>query len=201
MDWSWIWKAILVLFVGTFLLRLAGRKSISQMTLAQTVIMISIGSLLIQPVSGSNVWVTFGVAALMIFTLLFLEFAQIKFDIFENMITGKAKVVIENGIPHESNLKKLRLTVDQLETRLRQENISKISDVRWATLEPSGQMGVELKETAKYATKGDIQKLLNYIQSVTASSEGSNPAVDNDYNIFDEVPMEEHTDPPPEHMQ
>ena len=46
MDLDWIWKAVLIVLSGTLLLRIAGRKSISQMTLAQTVIMIGIGSLL-----------------------------------------------------------------------------------------------------------------------------------------------------------
>lgn len=39
---------------------------------------------------------------------------------------------------NEKNLRKLRLTVDKLEERLRQIGISSISDVEFATLETSG---------------------------------------------------------------
>jgi uncharacterized membrane protein YcaP (DUF421 family) len=46
-----IWKTILIFIVGTALLRLGGRKSISQMTVPQVVVMIGLGTLLIQPVS------------------------------------------------------------------------------------------------------------------------------------------------------
>ncbi|SER21889.1 hypothetical protein [Piscibacillus halophilus] len=59
MSLDLLWKAVLIVLVGTMLLRIAGRKTISQMTLAETVIMIAIGSLLIQPVSGNNLGVTF----------------------------------------------------------------------------------------------------------------------------------------------
>lgn len=59
MDWDWIWKSVLLVVGGTILLRIAGRKSIAQMTLAQTVIMVGIGSLLIQPVAGFNISLTF----------------------------------------------------------------------------------------------------------------------------------------------
>src|SRR5699024_1130542 len=90
MEFDWIWKAILIIIVGTFLLRIAGRKSISQMTLAQTVLMIGIGSLLIQPVSGENIWVTFGVGAILVITLFVMEYTQLKFDGIEKIITGKA---------------------------------------------------------------------------------------------------------------
>ncbi len=59
MSYAWIWKAVVITLVGTMLLRLAGRRSISQMTAVQTLIMISIGTLLIQPISGSNLGVPF----------------------------------------------------------------------------------------------------------------------------------------------
>src|SRR5690606_11833364 len=57
----------------------------------------------------------------------------------------------------------LRLTVDQLEMRLRQANILQMQDIKIATIEPSGQVGYQLTEEAQYATKADIQAILNYI--------------------------------------
>ncbi|WP_090235441.1 DUF421 domain-containing protein [Lentibacillus halodurans] len=166
MAFDWIWKAILIVIAGTFLLRLAGRKSISQMTLPQTVIMIGIGSLLIQPVSGSNIWVTLAVGAILITTLFIMEYAQVKGNIFEKIITGKSKVLIENGIVKEQNLKKLRMTVDQLEMNLRMNNVKKIDDVEWATLEPNGQVGFSLKNDAQPVTKEEFNQLSSDVQQI-----------------------------------
>ncbi|WP_247747375.1 DUF421 domain-containing protein [Alkalihalobacillus sp. BA299] len=165
MDYHWVWKAILIICVGIMILRLGGRKSISQLTVSQTVIMISIGTLMIQPVSNRNIWTTFMIALLLVITLIFIEFLQLKFDIIESFITGKSMVVIENGVLNTKNLKKLRLTVDQLEMRLRQANVQHISQVKWATIEPSGQLGLVLNEQSQLATKQDIQMVLNYIHS------------------------------------
>jgi uncharacterized membrane protein YcaP (DUF421 family) len=50
MDLSFIWKPFLLIISGILLLRISGRKSISQMTLAQTVVMISIGTIIVQPI-------------------------------------------------------------------------------------------------------------------------------------------------------
>lgn len=47
--------------------------------------------------------------------------------------------------------------------QLRQANISKIDDVKWATLEPNGRMGYILQEKAQAATKEDIQKIMDMI--------------------------------------
>lgn len=170
MDWNVIWKAVLIVIVGTLLLRIAGRKTISQMTLAETVIMIAIGSLLIQPVAGNNIWTTFLVGSVLVVTLLMMEFIQIKSDALEKMITGKAKVVIENGKLNEANLRKLRLSVDQLEMKLRQYSISKISDVKWATLEPNGQLGFELRDDAKPVTKKDFEDFKQTIVKLIPSN-------------------------------
>lgn len=143
MDLDLIWKAIVVVLGGTFLLRIAGRKSISQMTLAQTVIMIGIGSLLVQPIAGEGVWTTLVVGGILVLTLIATEYAQIKSDGIESLVT-----------------------VDQLEMNLRQKNVKKISDVKWATLEPNGQVGYELKEEAQPVTKKEFQSLQQDIQQI-----------------------------------
>ncbi|WP_428911775.1 hypothetical protein [Niallia sp. Krafla_26] len=67
------------------------------MTIPQTVIMIAIGTLLIQPVTGKGFWTTFGVAITLVLSLILTEYILLKFDGAETAITGKAVPVIENG--------------------------------------------------------------------------------------------------------
>ncbi|WP_088105530.1 DUF421 domain-containing protein [Halalkalibacter urbisdiaboli] len=224
MDLNWIWKGILIILVGTFLLRIAGRKSISQMTLAQTVLMIAIGSILIQPVADKNIWITFGIGAILIITLIGLEYVQLKWDTFEKIVTGKAKVLIENGVINKDNLRKHRLTVDLLEMQLRQNNVNKLTDVQWATLEPNGQLGYLLKEEAQPVTKSDLQQLTNQVQhlqqlvlnTVSPQTQFGELATQmnqldkqlyqlrsklNDDTIFTEVKNKGHKQSPPEHLQ
>ena len=132
-----VWESLLMVVAGLFLLRFAGRKSISQMSLAQTVVMISIGSIIIQPIVESSVWRTLLAASMFILALIVMEYLQVKFNFMENFITGKSKIVIEQGELKTKNMKKLRFTADQLEMRLRQQGINRISDVKTATLEPN----------------------------------------------------------------
>ncbi|PNB50085.1 DUF421 domain-containing protein, partial [Pseudomonas sp. GW456-E7] len=93
--------------------------SVSQLTVAQTVMMIAVGSLIIQPVGNRNIWITMLITFLMVLTLLFIEYIVLKSDVLETFIYGKSLIVVENGKANERNLKKLRLTVDMLEVRLR----------------------------------------------------------------------------------
>src|SRR5699024_562227 len=130
---------------------------------AQTVIMVSIGTLLIQPVVGKNVWFTLLIGAIMVSTLLLMEYVELKSDTLEKVITGKSKVLIENGELNEKTMSQLRMTVDQLEMKLRQKNVSKISDVKTATLEANGQLGFILKDEARPVTKKELQQLSQQI--------------------------------------
>ena len=207
MEFDWIWNSILVVIGGTLLLRIAGRKSISQMTLAQVVIMIGIGSLLIEPVSGENIWTTLAVGLILVLTLVVMEYAQMKSDKFEKFITGQSKIIIEDGKLNEQNLRKLRFTVDQLEMKLRQHNVAIISDVRWATLEPNGQVGYELKEEAQPVTKkeflqlqADVQQLIHLLEPAFAKGFSVHMVPENEEDIFTEV-AEETTDSVPDQLQ
>lgn len=175
MDYSWIWKTVLIVVVGTILLRIAGRKSIAQMTVSQTIIMIAIGTLLIQPVAGENIWFTFGTAGILVLSLIGLEYVQLKSDTLETLLSGKSVILMENGQLNVENLKRYRITVDQLEMQLRNANVTRMSDVEWATLEPNGRIGYVLKESAQPATKDDINKLMGLINELSGQSMLKNP--------------------------
>ncbi|WP_347552952.1 DUF421 domain-containing protein (plasmid) [Pseudalkalibacillus hwajinpoensis] len=202
MDLHFIWKSIVIVVGGVFILRLAGRKSISQLTVAQTVMMIAVGSLIIQPVSERNIWITMVITFLMVLTLLFIEYIVLKYDALETLIYGKSLMVVENGQINESNLKKLRLTVDMLEVRLRQQNIQNISDLQWATIESNGQLGYMLKPNLQYSTKKDIQMLMTMIQNNSpAPIETTEDQPDESHNLFEEVKNKKHLKKPPEGLR
>lgn len=202
LDLHFIWKAIVVVLGGILILRLAGRKSISQLTVAQTVMMIAVGSLIIQPVGDRNIWITMIITFLMVSTLLFIEYIVLKSNGLETFIYGKSLIVVEDGKINEGNLKKLRLTVDMLEVRLRQQNIQHFTDLKWATIEPNGQLGYMLKSDKQYATKEDIQMLKSLVESNLSNppNEASKTKTSVSDNIFTEVKNRKHKEKPKENL-
>lgn len=185
---DFIWQSFLLILTGVLLLRIAGRKSIAQMTLAQTIIMISMGTIIVQPIVEKSVIKTIIAAVIFVISVVLLEYFQLKFNSFEKFITGKSKIVINNGILDVQNLKKLRLTVDQLEMRLRNQGISNIDDIKTATIEPNGQLGFELKEDAKPLTVGEFKKLMNkYYHSEIPLDVSPEEKTTDSNNIFQEI--------------
>ncbi|MED3552037.1 DUF421 domain-containing protein [Cytobacillus praedii] len=192
---NFVWQSVLMFLAGVLLLRIAGRKSISQMTLAQTVVMISIGTIIIQPIAETSVWKSIIASVIFIGSLILLEFLQLKFNFIEKFITGKSKIVIQNGKIEKTNLRKLRLTADQLELRLRTNGITKISDVKMATLEPNGQLGYELMDDAKPLTVGEFKNLMGLMLLNSPKQQVQQNEHSND--IFQEI-SEGHSQPHPQ---
>ena len=181
-----ILKTLLLILSGVILLRISGRKSISQMNLSTTILMISTGTILVQPIAGQGVTHTIMAVGILVLLVLFLEYLQLKFNAIEKLITGKSKVVIENGKLNIRNIKKVRLTVDQLEMRLRNQGVSRYQDIKTATIEPNGLLGYELMDEAKPLTVGEFKKIMETYQR-DISSQTTTDAATQQPTIFDEL--------------
>jgi uncharacterized membrane protein YcaP (DUF421 family) len=188
-------KSLLLVASGMLLLRLSGRKSISQMTVGQTVVMISIGSIIIEPIITERISNTLIASVTFILFLISVELIEVKIPIVEKFLTGESKVVVQDGELHVENLRKMRLTVDKLENLLRQQGITKLSDVKTATLEPNGQIGYELQKSAQPLTIGEFEKALGHL-----FQQGYQPKAE-DFNLFDEVRARGHNKPKPHDLQ
>lgn len=193
MEFDSIWKAVLIIVAGIVLLHISGRKSISQLTIGQTVLMIAVGTLLIQPVASKSLWQTLLLSFVLVLTLLLFEIFALKWNFFEGILRGRSKIVIENGVLKTTTMKKLRLTVDELEMHLRQSGVEKIDDVKWATIEMSGQLGYVLIDRKQYATKEDIARLQLMLEDMSKQLEltfpfapKTTPIVENS-NLFTEI--------------
>ncbi|WP_027410083.1 DUF421 domain-containing protein [Anoxybacteroides tepidamans] len=203
MDFSFIWKSFVLVLSGILLLRISGRKSIAQMTLAPTVMMISLGTIIVQPIVEKSIVKTIIGAGILVISVLILEYLELKLNFVETFMTGKSKIVVENGKLNVQNLKKLRITVDQLEMRMREQGIAKFEDIKIATIEPNGQLGYELQDEAKPLTVGEFKKLMGlfmtqpmtFAQSTDSSKRNLQGEINQNANIFGEISSSQQKTP------
>ncbi|WP_336791107.1 DUF421 domain-containing protein [Paenibacillus sp. MMO-177] len=189
--------ALLFAAVSIILLRLAGRKSIAQMTMPQLGILLTIGAIMGSEVGGKGAAKTILAAVVFIAVLVGVEWLTLKSNTAERLLKGVAVPVIENGEIMTNNLRKLRISVDDLEKRLRMIGVSAFRDVKTATIEVNGELGYELYPQAKPATLRDLETLLkSYFPQADAASavnSGTN-------NIFSEI-LQPHKDEVPNQLQ
>ncbi|WP_088070113.1 DUF421 domain-containing protein [Gottfriedia luciferensis] len=188
-----VYSSFLLILTGILLLRVAGRKSISQMTLPQTIVMISIGTIIVTPIIQKSLGKTIIATSTFVITLIILEYLQLKSNNLESFITGKSKIVIENGKLNRKNLKKLRLTVDQLEMRLRNEGITRFDELKFATIEPNGLLGYELNDDAKPLTIGEFKQLMESYGFTMIHNKLNESLNENSSTIFTELVEKQDT--------
>jgi uncharacterized membrane protein YcaP (DUF421 family) len=73
-----------------------------------------------------------------------MEFLQLKSKTMRDLIDGTPRILIKNGKIMEDNLKKERITTDELMMQLRKKNVFLAADVEFAVMEPSGDINVLL---------------------------------------------------------
>jgi uncharacterized membrane protein YcaP (DUF421 family) len=155
-------QALVVIIAGFFLLRLAGKKVIGEMTTLEMVATLAIGTIIGH--ADKEVLKTIVTITVFVCVLIVFQYIALKWPFFQKLIIGKPTLVIRDGVVHKENLSKLRMTTEQLEMRIRSKGISNISDIQTATIEVSGQLGYELIKSARPVTHGEIKKLLKRLK-------------------------------------
>ncbi len=193
-----VWEAVVLVITGILLLRVVGRKSVAHMTLPQTMVMVSIGTIIAHPIVEHSVIKAIIVGGVFVVTLVIIEYLQVKFNGLEKFLTGKSRVVIENGMVKVDNLKKLRLTVDQLEMQMRNKGLTNYHDIKIGTIEPNGQLGYELNDDAKPLTVGQFKQMMATFatQNPTVPSSENETVKKEESNIFQEINKPNKGNPP-----
>lgn len=193
-------KAVIFYVVTLLLLRLAGRRAISRKTPIEVVVMIALGTLLVHPLKSHNVLASLYGGLLLISGLILLSSLQIRFPWLRRWVTGEPILLIDEGVLLPQNLKKARMTIDELNMRLRLNKIETITKVKTATVEVSGDLGIELYPKHSSATKQDIQEIKQILNLIATqlnieTSLVAQPSKNNEQNVFNNISEIQRKDP------
>jgi uncharacterized membrane protein YcaP (DUF421 family) len=131
--------AIIFAFIWV-LMRVIGRRELSSMEPFDLIMLIVIGDLVQQGVTQQDLSVTGALLAAATIGLLtvLLAWLNYRFPRLRPALEGRPVVLVEDGKAIEPNLKRERITLEELAAQARLKEIDSISDVRWAVLETSG---------------------------------------------------------------
>lgn len=122
--------------------RVVGRRELSSLEPFDVIMLVVIGDLVQQGVTQSDDSVTGIVIVLSVVTLMTALFAYLNFRFprLRPWMEGRPVVLIDNGSAIERNLRRERLTLDEVEAEARQQQIASLRQVRWAVLERNGRI-------------------------------------------------------------
>lgn len=130
----------LFLFVWV-VIRVAGRKELSQLTSFELVIVIVLGDLIQQGVTGDDRSVVGAMLAVATFTLmtLALSYASYRFRATRPFLEGTPVVILRDGRLIDEVLRLERLSADEVREAARSKGIARLSEVAVGILEADGQ--------------------------------------------------------------
>jgi uncharacterized membrane protein YcaP (DUF421 family) len=122
------------------LMRVIGRRELSTLEPFDLILLVVLGDLVQQGVTQDDYSVTGIVLAIGTIALLQLgvSIANFRFPGVRPILNGEPIVVVQDGRPIEKNLARERVTLDDLASAMRQQNIAALDDVQWAVMETSG---------------------------------------------------------------
>jgi uncharacterized membrane protein YcaP (DUF421 family) len=122
------------------LMRVIGRRELSTLEPFDLILLVVLGDLVQQGVTQDDYSVTGIVLAIGTIALLQLgvSIANFRFPGLRPILNGEPIVVVQDGRPIEKNLARERVTLDDLASAMRQQNIAALDDVQWAVMETSG---------------------------------------------------------------
>jgi len=130
------------------LMRVLGRRELSSMEPFDIILLVVIGDLVQQGVTQSDYSVTGALLAVSTIALLtvLVSWSSYRFRRLRPVLAGEPIVLIGDGEVIEKNLRRQRLTVEEVESEARIEQINSLEDIRWAILETNGQISFVEKQ-------------------------------------------------------
>ncbi len=152
-------RATVMFFILFGLLRLLGKRELSQVTPFELVLLVVMGDLIQQGVTHNDTSLTGATVAISTFAFwaLALSWASYLSPRMRKLLDGEPRVIIREGILIDSNLRRDRLTRAEVEMEMRLAGIGQIKDVAWAILEPQGKISFIKREGSDPSAQQDDQ--------------------------------------------
>lgn len=141
-----------------------GKREISQMQPFELAISIMIADLASIPMTEIGIPISNGIVPILglLIMHLIISVINIKSITLRKIICGKPSILIYRGKIDEKVLKKERFTINELQERLRRNNVVNLGDVEYAILETSGEVTVILKPEKRGTIPEDFNIVPEY---------------------------------------
>lgn len=173
------------IFIYLFLLvtmRFMGKRQLGELEISELVTTLLISEIASLPIVDQSIPVMHAIIPLI--TILTLEITLsvllLKFPTLKNALSARPNVLIRHGVLDQKEMRRIRISNEELLSELRQSGVSSLEDVDYAILEQNGKISILLKKSAQPPSAGDLNIIMkeNGIMHVLISD-----GITNRYNM------------------
>ncbi len=135
-------RATVVFFFILLVTRVIGRRQLGELEPFDLILLVVLGDLVQQGITQSDESVTGTLIVISTIALLSVIVSWLSFRIapLRRVTEGEPLVLVQDGKAIERNMRRERITMDDLYEELRRSQVSALSDVQWAILEDDGHI-------------------------------------------------------------
>ncbi len=157
-------RSIVLYIIVLIVMRLMGKREIGQLQPFELAISIMIADLASIPMTEIGIPLSNGIIPILglLVMHLIISMINLKSNKAREIICGKPRILIYRGKIDEEALKKERFSINELEEKLRSNNIMNLGDVEYAILETSGEVTVVQKPNKRNTIPEDFGIMPEY---------------------------------------
>jgi uncharacterized membrane protein YcaP (DUF421 family) len=151
-------RTVIIYFLLMLMMRLLGKRQLGELEATELVTALLLSEIASLPLTNPDMPTAFALIPMSVIVALeiILSFVLVKFPMFRSVLSARPSVVIQKGVLNQSELKRQRISTDELICSLRQAGVAYISEVNYAIVEENGALTVIPKSNSRPLTARDL---------------------------------------------
>lgn len=124
--------------------RLMGKKEVGKLSIIDLIVSVLIAELAAMSIENENESILISIIpiAVLVVVQITLSYISLKSIKFRKLIDGSPKIIVNKGKVDFKEMQKLRYSLDDLISQLREQGVKNIEEVKYAILENNGKLSV-----------------------------------------------------------
>ncbi|MBQ3482800.1 MAG: DUF421 domain-containing protein [Clostridia bacterium] len=153
-------RTIIVYVILIAIMRLMGKRQLGELEITELITTLLISEIASLPIENPSIPVIFAVIPLV--TILTLEVTLsvilLKCPRLKNIASARPTILIRHGTVDQRELQRIRISIDELVSEIRQSGLASLEDVDYAILEQNGKISVIPRRSASPPCAADLKQ-------------------------------------------
>lgn len=152
-------RTVIIYVILTVIMRIMGKRQLGELDVGELVITIILSEIAATPITNPEHSIFEAIVPAL--TLALLEILTsvliLKAPIFKKILSSRPAVLVARGVIDFETMKKVRISLEELVSQIRQNGIYDLNEVDYAILEENGKMSVIPKNANRQPDKTDMK--------------------------------------------
>ena len=151
-------RTVMIYVILLITMRIMGKRQLGELEISELVTTLLLSEIASLPIADHSIPVTHALIPLItILTVeVILSVILLKFPKLKNVASTRPSVLIRHGTLDQKEMRRVRISLDELISEIRQSGIASLDDVDYAILEQNGKLSIVLKRQSSPLTPSDL---------------------------------------------